>query len=217
MRYSAVSLAGIKAELSCLAEENLLAEPLGKLHNIDNQERVVAHVLALLAQFARAIRCGSFPSATSARRQLLNILAVVVGLGLDFVGVIMRALAEVSLMLTLYFDETVNLASILGVELDSLEQVNDPNTLLFLTYDELKQIHSGQKGPVKSEAKDHFIVDAILMQSKLRITNDAGVKKLANALYKTKPPSRVNFVQQDNEQAGIMNLPYFLDKKRTLH
>lgn len=213
-----MSLVGIKNELSLLAERNLLSQPIEYLTNAESKERLVAHVLALLAQFTSAIRAGSYSSVSASRRQLLNIIAVIIGLGLDFVGVILRALVEVSMLFTLYSKESVDLCSILGLDAESIGQVSDPNTLLLLTYEELKLINSGQEIPKKNKTdKDYFLVDTILMQSKLRLTNDPGIKKLANSNKAGSSPRQVNFLQKD-ERLNVLNMPFFIEKKKkTLH
>jgi len=217
------SVAAIKAELSQAIEENLLIEHAERTPGAGKRDKLIAQVLSLISHFIQVLRAGGL-TAVTARRKLLNIIAIVISLGLDTVGVIVRALTEATFLFERIFGESLDLGAILGVKIEPLESVTDPNSLLFLTLEEIRPAHTDSGiAPAPTPAQQGYsIVDTILMSSRIKGLAQNPLKEAGSSLSTGKKPvlpqERINIVR-DTEQAGQLYLPHFLQKKkgRTLH
>ncbi|MFC1596274.1 hypothetical protein ACFL4D_03225, partial [Candidatus Margulisiibacteriota bacterium] len=165
MDYRISAIEEIRSELSKIVEDSLLIERAeGDTDPKKKREKQIAQVLAMILNFVNRVRAGGWSAAT-AKRKLLNIIAMVISLGLGSVGIIIRALTEAKYLFEKCFKDHINIAEILGVSLGSLDNITDPNSLLFLTMEEL-----GHALPESAMgiSKKTSMIDTILLQSRIR-------------------------------------------------
>ena len=195
-------------------EEYLLASPTKQIP-ASKKKKLISKVLAMIAKFVQAIRAGGV-NAVTARRRLLDVIAIIISLGLDASAIIQSALMEAKCIFEICFQESIDISTILGISI--LDSVS-PSSLMFITVEELKSINPEAVINVTQPS----IVNTILMQSKIKASKASASKgntssSTAAEQKKVANPSKVNFMQGD-DVAAIMNLPYYQEdkKKKVLH
>ena len=226
MERNIAPIEALSAELNRFAEESLLLDQVDARSSLDKKDQQVSKVLAMISHFISALRAGGL-SPVTAKRELLKIIAVAIGLGLDSIPTILRALTEAKYVYKLSFKADLDLASILGLETKKLDQFVDPNSLMFLTTEDLKQLDPQARLREISIApkEEYSMINMMLMQSKIKAETTKELKPRKAIINEAAPKKAVipkkhlvNFVA-DGEKAASMIMPYFLEKKkkRTLH
>ena len=214
-----------REEINQLIESHVCASEVSSTEWSDHRKKkLVTQVLAMIARFVSMVRSGQL-SPMVARRRLLDLLAMVIGLGLEGIPMIMQGLIEAKLAFSLYCHEDFSLAMILGAESEPSLMTDQILSLLFLTKSELQQLFPFPEKPLAmslSASEGNTFLQSLSSQPPAGIealsSTQATIKQMSlKDRYTKYNRHQVNHLQDSDIVAR--NIPALLErkKKRIIH